>query len=102
VVLYHNRMFSITMCHHASTCLSKILTSAARKLLLLPFKLVFHVLIAAHIMSASTFVIKRMGESVGNLMECKKLLTLRATVHGYKRAELQPTRELKQEMDTLI
>ena len=53
-------------------------------------------------MSASTFVIKRIGESVGNLMKCKKLLTLRATVHDYKHAELQHTRELQQEIDTLI
>lgn len=35
-------------------------------------------------------------------MKCKKLLTLRATVHDYKHAELQHTRELKQEIDTLI
>lgn len=102
MLFYHNRMFSITMCHNPSTCLSKILTSAARKLLLLTFKLVSHVLIATRIMSASSFVINRIGESVGNLMKCKNLLTLRATVHEHKHAELQHTGELKQEIDTLI
>lgn len=83
-MLFYNRMFSITMCHNASTCLSRILTSAARKLLRLTFSLVFHVLIAIYIMSASSFVIKGAGESVGNLMKCKNLLTLRATVHECK------------------
>lgn len=67
------------MCHNPSTCLSKILTSAARKLLLLTFSLVFHVLIATYIMSASSVVIKGTGESVGNLMKCKKP----ADIKGY-------------------
>lgn len=79
LLLFYNRMFSITMCHNPSTCLSKILTSAARKLLLLTFSLVFHVLIATYIMSASSFVIKGTGESVGNLMKCKKP----ADIKGY-------------------
>lgn len=52
-------------------------------------------------MSASTSVIKSIGGSAGNLMKCKKLLTSRATVHDYKHAELQHTREPKQEIDNL-
>lgn len=53
-------------------------------------------------MSASSFVINRIGESVGNLMKCKNVLTLRATVHEHKHTELQHTGELKQEIGTLI